>query len=869
VDGFAVHAVIGAGSEPVHEIGAANNRRVDGGAVHPTGSRTHKVPLPFSLYGTTMKRLPLSLAALALIASFSASAQNFDNDKFRQLDELLPTPTGTRTASGAPGHAYWQQRADYRIRVTLDEAKRAIAGSETVTYHNKSPDTLTYLWVQLDQNMFRADSDNRSVASYPSREAWRTAAPPGGPGAGQTGLGYEAARFLVESRSFDGGFKVASVTDASGRPLRNVINKTMMRIDLPQPLKPGASFSFNMAWRFNVPETNVLGRRMGFERFDKADKNDLFEIAQFFPRMAAYYDAHGWQNKQYLGDGEFTLEFGDYEVEITVPADHIVAATGELQNADAVLTGAQRERLQRARTADKPVVIVTQAEAEATEKGRAGTTKTWRFKAKNVRDFAFASSRKFIWDAQGFKKGDTDVLAMSYYPKEGNPLWEKYSTQAIIHTIDNYNKYAFDYPYPVAISVNGPVGGMEYPMISFNGGRPTKDKKTGALTYSKNVKYGLISVIIHEVGHNYFPMIVNSDERQWTWMDEGLNSFMQFLAEQAWEEHYPARRGEPRNIVDYMKSRNQQPIMTNGESIVNRGANAYAKPATALNVLRETVLGRELFDFAFKEYAQRWKFKRPTPSDFFRTMEDASGTDLDWFWRGWFYSTDAVDVSVDGISEYTIGTQDPDVEKAWQKARRDAQPVSLTDQRNKGTLARRVDAHPELKDFYNEHDDFTVTNRDRNKYNEAVEGLEDWEKALLKEGKHLYLVDFSNLGGLVTPLVLEITLQSGKKYVERVPAEVWRYSPKKITKLIVTDEPMVGLTQDPYLETADTDIGNNAWPRKLTPSRLELFKTQRPQNDMMKDYGEKLKVKDAKETKDPKEAAKAAEQAVEAGKAVE
>jgi hypothetical protein len=803
-----------------------------------------------------MKRL----ATLTLIASItgSAFAQQFD-DKFRQLDELLPTATSTRTASGAPGHAYWQQRADYKIRAQLDEARRAVSGSETVTYHNNSPDTLNYLWVQLDQNMFRADSDNRNISSYPSREAWRT---PSGAG-GQVGLQMEAARFLVESRKFDGGFKIASVTGTDGKPLRYVINKTMMRIDLDQPLKPGARFSFNMAWSFNVPETNVLGRRMGFERFDKEDKNDLFEIAQFYPRMAAYYDVAGWQNKQYLGDGEFTLEFGDYDVEITVPSDHIVAATGELQNEGEVLSAEQRERLKQARSAKQPVIIASQAEAEAREKGRATTSKTWRFKAKNVRDFAWATSRKFIWDAQGFKKGSTDVLAMSYYPKEGNPLWEKYSTQAIIHTIDQYNKYSFDYPYPVAISVNGPVGGMEYPMISFNGGRPTKDKKTGALTYSRSTKYGLISVIIHEVGHNYFPMIVNSDERQWTWMDEGLNSFMEFLAETAWEDNYPARRGEARNITDYMKSRNQVPIMTNSESVTQRGNNAYAKPATALNVLRETVLGRELFDFAFKEYAQRWKFKRPTPADFFRTMEDASGTDLDWFWRGWFYTTDAVDVSVDGISEYTVGTKDPEVEKAWKKAQKDLEPVSITDQRNKGTLPRRLDAHPELKDFYNEHDDFTVTNKDRNKYNETVEGLEDWEKALLKEGKHLYLVDFSNLGGLVTPLVLEIQLASGKKYVERVPAEVWRYNPKKITKLIITDEPMVGLTQDPYWETADIDTSNNAWPRKPAQSRLELFKSQREQSDMMKDYSEKLK------TKDSKEAVKAAEQSVEAGRKVE
>jgi hypothetical protein len=816
-----------------------------------------------------MNRLPASLLralpALTLLASFAHAAEPFD-DKFRQLDELLPTPTSVRTASGAPGHEYWQQRADYRIRASLDEAKRAIQGSETVTYHNNSPDTLNYLWVQLDQNMFRADSDNRNIASYPSREAWRTSATPGGQGGAQPGLQYEAARFLVESRKFDGGFKVASVTGTDGKPLRYVINKTMMRIDLEQPLKPGSQVSFNMAWSFNVPETNVLGRRMGFERFDKQDKNDLFEIAQFYPRMAAYYDMHGWQNKQYLGDGEFTLEFGDYDVEVTVPSDHIVAATGELQNAGEVLSPAQRQRLEQARTAKQPVVIASQADAEAREKGRASTSKTWHFRAKNVRDFAFATSRKFIWDAQGFKKGSTDVLAMSYYPKEGNPLWEKYSTQAIIHTIDQYNKYSFDYPYPVAISVNGPVGGMEYPMISFNGGRPTKDKKTGELTYSRSTKYGLISVIIHEVGHNYFPMIVNSDERQWTWMDEGINSFMEFLAETAWEDNYPARRGEARNIVDYMKSRNQQPIMTNSESITNRGSNAYAKPATALNVLRETVLGRELFDFAFKEYAQRWKFKRPTPADFFRTMEDASGTDLDWFWRGWFYTTDAVDVSVDGISEYTVGSKDPDVEKAWKRARHDAEPVSITDQRNKGTLPRRLDAHPELKDFYNEHDEFTVTNKDRNKYNEAIDGLEDWEKALLKEGKHLYLVDFSNLGGLVTPLVLEITLASGKKYVERVPAEVWRYSPTKITKLIITDEPMVSLVQDPYLETADIDTGNNAWPRKAVQSRLELFKSQRPQEDMMKDYSEKLKTKDSK---DAKEVTRAAEQSIEAGRKVE
>jgi hypothetical protein len=779
-----------------------------------------------------MIRLPIGLAALCLAMS-AIAAEPFD-DKFRQLDEVLPTPTTIRTASGAPGHAYWQQRADYTIRATLDEAKRAISGAETVTYHNNSPDTLNYLWLQLDQNIYKQDSDARTTATVPSREAWSKAR------GAEDGYKFDALRSTLEKGSFDGGFKIANVKDASGRPLHYVINRTMMRIDLPQPLKAGAKMAFSVEWSYNINEQKILGGRSGYEKFDE-DKNDLFEIAQWFPRMAAYYDVMGWQHKQFLGTGEFTLEFGDYDVQLTVPADHIVAGTGELQNPGDVLSAAQRQRLEQARTAKQPVIIATQAEAEAREKVRATGSKTWHFRAKNVRDFAWATSRKFIWDAQGFKKDATNVLAQSFYPKEGNPLWEKYSTAAVIHTIAEYNKYSFDYPYPTAISVNGPVGGMEYPMICFNGPRPTKDKKTGAITYSKQAKYGLISVVIHEVGHNYFPMIVNSDERQWTWMDEGINSFLQYLAEQAWEEHYPQSRGEPRKIAEYMKSEGQVPIMTNSESIAALGYNSYAKPTAALIVLRETILGRELFDFSFREYAQRWKFKRPTPADFFRTMEDASGTDLDWFWRGWFYTTDHVDVSVDGISEYTVGTKDPETEKAWQKARHDAEPVSITDQRNQGTLPRRVDAHPELKDFYNEHGDYTVTNTDRNKYNETLAGLDDWEKDLLKNGKHLYLVDFSNLGGLVTPLVLEITLQSGKKYIERVPAEVWRYTPKKITKLIITDEPMTSLTQDPNWETADTDTSNNSWPRKATPSRLELYKTQRPQNDMMRDFSEKLK----------------------------
>ncbi len=802
-------------------------------------------------------RLRASLVLLCLSVPVLASAQS--DDKFRQIEDLLPTPTSVRAASGAPGHAYWQQRADYVIRAKLDESKRAITGAETITYHNNSPDSLNYLWVQLDQNIFRSDSDANTTRTLPSRDAWKN----------PNAVSFQAMAVMNERDNFDGGFKITSVKGADGQALKHVINRTMMRIDLPQSLKPGAKFVFSIDWNYNIGNGKLLGGRDGFEHF-KEDKNDIFEIAQWFPRMAAYYDVYGWQHKQFLGSGEFTLEFGDYDVQLTVPSDHVVSATGELSNADKILTATQLDRLKQARTAKTPVVIVTQKEAEEAEKKRATDSKTWHFKAKNVRDFAWASSRKYIWDAQGYKTGTSSGLAMSFYPKEANPLWGQYSTQAIIHTIEQYNKFSLDYPYPIAQSVNGPQGGMEYPMLSFNGGRPTKDKKTGESTYSKRTKYGLISVIIHEVGHNYFPMIVNSDERQWTWMDEGLNSFVQSLAEQAWEENYPGTRGEPRGIVDYMKSQNQVPIMTNSESILQFGPNAYSKPAAGLHILRETILGRELFDFAFKEYAQRWKFKRPTPADFFRTMEDASGTDLDWFWRGWFYTTDPVDISIDGIVEYTMSTKDPEVEKAWRRAQFASQPTSTANQADKGKLERRLDSHPELKDFYNQYDDFTVTNKDRNTYNEMMKGLDEDEKAMLKSGKHFYLVDFSNVGGLVMPLILEIQLQSGKKMIQRIPAEIWRYNSKKFTKLIVTDEPMVSLTQDPFLETADIDTNNNSWPRKITQSRLELFKMNFPPNDMMADFKTPLKTDAKPEAKEEvKDAAKPAADAAKEVKTAE
>ncbi len=764
----------------------------------------------------------LAAAAVCFTVNQAATAQAFE-DKFRQLnDDKFRSPNIYRTASGAPGHAYWQQEADYKIQVALDDENQRITAKSTITYTNNSPDTLRYLWVQLDQNRFKKDSIGPQSRATGSLER----------------VSFSRMESMLTQESFPAGYELTEISKENGEPLAHYVNDTMLRLDLSEPLKSGDSVTFNINWQFNIIEAEVLGGRGGYEYFEE-DGNYLYEMAQWFPRMAAYYDAEGWQNKQFVGNGEFALEFGDYRVEITVPADHIVASTGVLQNPEDVLTSIQRQRLEAARNADEPIKIVTEEEALENQKEGTSQTKTWIFEAEKVRDFAWASSRKFIWDAQGYKKNDTDVLAMSFYPEEGNPLWERYSTASIIHTIEHYNDYSFDYPYPVAISVNGPVGGMEYPMITFNGPRPYVDEDSGERYYSKRTKYGLISVIIHEIGHIYFPMIVNTDERQWTWMDEGINTYLQFLAEQKWEKDYPSWRGEPRNITRYMASSNQMPIMTNSESILQFGNNAYGKPATALNILRETIVGRDLFDFAFREYAQRWKFKRPTPEDLFRTLEDASGVDLDWFWRGWFYSTDHVDISLEQVNQLTINTQDPEVEKAWAEEQHDAEPESLTTKRN-ADVNYKIHQQPYLADFYNENDEFTVTNADRNEYRKLIEGLNDEQKQMLENGSNFYVLDFANKGGLVMPILLDLHYEDGTKEHVRIPAEVWRRSPESVSKLLIRDKTLTQVIVDPNWETADVDTDNNYWPARAVPSRIELFKRDDRSKSMMEDYNQEL-----------------------------
>jgi hypothetical protein len=782
-----------------------------------------------------MLKYPLTL--IATLVGVLVSAQDsprYGRDKFRQLDQELPTPNEQRTASGAPGHAYWQMKADYDIHVELNEPVAdgsgtlpKLTGYETITYHNQSPDKLEYLWLQLDQNIFEPESDANTTRTGTIPDSIST---------------DQLAKWV---KPFDGGYQITSVTDANGGKLKYTINKTMMRVDLPKPLAPGATYSFKVNWWNWINDRLKWGGRGGYEYFPEED-NYIFTIAQFYPRMCAYMDYQGWQHKQFLGAGEFTLDFGDYTLSITVPGDHIVASTGLLQNESSVLTSEQRTRLAKARTATSPVFMITEDEARKNEAKSADAKrslgkKTWTYKAQNVRDVAFASSRKFIWDGMDQPMGDPGlngsagvhhVLCMSFYPKEGNPLWSQYSTKVVAHTIKTYSKFTADYIYPVAQSIHTDRIGMEYPMICFNGGRPDKDG-----TYSERTKYGMIGVITHEVGHNFFPMIINSDERQWTWMDEGLNTFVQYLTEQEWDKDYPSWRGKPRNIVDYMKGDPNaapdkvkariEPIMTNSESITQFGNNAYGKPATALNILRETVMGRELFDHAFKTYCERWKFKHPTPADFFRTMEDASGVDLDWFWRGWFYTTDHVDISIENLKYRRMDPRDP---LQAEKLKRDDKSHEVADLSRQRNIASKLDfvveRDPSTKDFYNRFDPLTATERDMTEFEKWKKAVKPEELALLNEDLHLYELSFKNIGGLVMPLILKWEYADGTTEEERIPAEIWRQS-DEVTKVFVKRKEVQSVTLDPNLETADCELNNNSWPPKMVPTRFDIYKEQK------------------------------------------
>lgn len=747
-----------------------------------------------------MKKLIL---IILLFGCFNVYGQGKWEKKFEQLGTTLPTPNTYRTASGAPGKDYWQQKADYDIKIFLDDTEQSIRGSEKITYHNNSPDNLSYLWLQLDQNVRDKNSETPLITTNKMAYALNSKK-----------LQSITNKYTnAEGGEFKGGFKINSVLDENNKPLKYSIIKTMMRIDLNSELKSGGSFVFSLDWSYNINDRMSVGGRSGYEYFPE-DKNYSYTIAQFYPRMVVYDDKEGWQNKQFLGRGEFTLTFGDYSLEITVPSDFVVAATGSLQNADVVLNTSEREKFSLAKkTFDKPIIIVSESDAIKKEKNpERKKTKTWVYKSKNVRDVAFAASRKYIWDAMAVDLGENQPLAMSYYSKEGNPLWEQESTIAVANTLKTYSKHTINYPYPVAISVHAASIGMEYPMICFNFGRPNKNGK-----YSQAIKWRMISVIIHEVGHNFFPMIINSDERQWTWMDEGLNTFVQSLTQREYYSNGPLRRGTAQSIVDYMKGDKEgiRPIMTNSEQILQFGANAYAKPAAALSILRETIMGPELFDYAFKEYAKRWAFKHPDPADFFRTMEDASAIDLDWFWKGWFYTTDHVDIAVENVR--------------WFKMRQP--PESFENKKTfddleieKGERRPAVDRVPYT--FTDEPLYFNFKNTTSSPFREFKNTLNDQQIKEENKDKNFYEITFKNAGGLISPLIIEWTYEDETKEVERIPAEIWRSNENEISKVFVKNKKVINIKLDPYLETADTDLSDNNFPRLVIKTNFDKFKNK-------------------------------------------
>ena len=778
-----------------------------------------------------MRKL-LSLMFIVCVVG-SLSAQNIMNNpasnhgnKFEQLGTILPTPNEYRTASGAPGSKYWQQKADYVIKCELDEPNLAIKGSETITYYNNSQDVLTYLWLQLDENQHSTvNNANYQNSSFMPRSL-------------STGMIDQMAQAKADNGY---GEIISKLTDVTGKALKYTINKTMMRVDLPAPLKAGQKFVFNIDWSYKIPSKSEMGGRGGYEIFSE-DGNALFTITQWFPRLCVYSDFQGWQNHQFAGTGEFALVFGNYNVQITVPSDHVILGTGECQNYPQVLSAAQLARWNKAQTAKEPVEVVTLAEAVNAEKQKSTKKKTWIFKAENVRDFAWAASRKFVWDAMPANVEGKKVMCMSAYAKEAYGLYRKYSTKWVAQTIKTYSSFSIPYPYPVAQSIEA-NNGMEYPMICFNNGRTEKDG-----TYSETTKNGMVGVIIHEVGHNFFPMIVNSDERQWTWMDEGLNSYVEYLTEELYDNKFPSRRGPAFGIVDYMKSPKDQlePIMTNSENVVNLGSNAYGKPAVGLNILRETILGRELFDYAFKEYARRWAFKHPTPADFFRTIEDASGEDLDWFWRGWFYGIEPCDISIDSVKH---AVYDPSMVAAAGGgfAGRRRGPVSFGDPR---AIAKPlVNAFEDISKIRNKTDKHIVflTDADTSlrdfywRYDRGIEPYDSVTKLPLpappapsdpltvaEKDKyadvHLYEISFTNKGGLVMPIIVEFTFEDGTKETERIPAQIWRLNEKNVTKFFMTKKKAVKIQLDPMKETADIDESNNSWPQSAEVSKFAIFK---------------------------------------------
>jgi hypothetical protein len=553
----------------------------------------------------------------------------------------LPPANEVRRANGAPGRGYWQQRVDYTIKVTLDTAAKRISGTESIRYTNNSPDSLRFVWMQLDQNLFRQGSTGSLLLESGSRF--------GGAGfnggfeiervtqcigpAGQQGTGAATTRKRRSARP-RGQRSAAQLPPCPAVTLKTRVDDTMMYLELVRPVPPGGTTVLDLTYAFNVPEYGA--DRMGRE-------GSLYEVAQWYPRLAVYDDVHGWNTSQYLGQGEFYLEYGDIEYEITLPAGFIVAGTGTLQNPAEVLTVAQRTRLGLAVKSDSAIRIVTSAElSSGAARPRSEGSLTWRFRAVNVRDAAWAASPQYLWDAVGWE----GVLVQAFYRPTAVALW-KDAAKMSRYSIQEYSTRWLRYPYPQISAVEGPVSGMEYPMV--------------AMEAHGDSAAGLYRVLTHEIGHMWYPMIVGSDERSHAWMDEGFNTFINTFSEEGyWKRDDAATRQRERELVVRLdQTPTAQPILTPANRYTNSSnllSLAYVKPSIMLLALRNKVLGAEVFDSAFREYTRRWAFKHPQPADFFRTVEEISGRDLAWFWRGFFYTTAALDQSVESVKQMDDGS---------------------------------------------------------------------------------------------------------------------------------------------------------------------------------------------------------------------
>lgn len=499
-----------------------------------------------------------------------------------------------RTAQGKPGPDYWQQQVDYRITATLNTDNHSLSATSVVTYHNNSPNALHRLWFQLEQNRFRPDSRAMTI---PSSNNENTA--PGD---------YLAAR--------KPGIRQLTLKDGRGNDIPFLIQDTFVELALPQPLQQGERIELHFSWQLNLLDRTRVRARSGYELL--GDGSPIYLGAQWYPRAAVYHD-EGWQLSPFLGGGEFSLEFGTFQVTLEVPTSFVVAATGSLDNAQQVLSDTQYARWTNAKRGERELV--------ASPGSKPGGKAAWRFSAERVRDFSFAASPAFYWEAQAVVQGETQVLTQVFYPAEGMRLWKRYGIDAIQHSLSHYGDWLFPYPYPTASIVNIAGLGMEYPMLGVVGERGT----------SEMARWDMIGGIIHEVGHNWFPMIVNSNERDYAWMDEGLVAFIEYHAEKAWDPEFVIIYGEPKGLDRYQGTPRQQPLMTKADGLTHRIDNAYDFSAAVLNILRSEVLGEDVFDKALKGYASDWQFKRARATDFFNAMEAYSERDLDDFWQTWFY----------------------------------------------------------------------------------------------------------------------------------------------------------------------------------------------------------------------------------------